>query len=76
MDDALGHYGHREKNRFKIGPKLWILNPVICTTYFANRPFKVNLIEPKLKIYYANDPLGSKGPVYILKSAAFWVQNP
>ena len=40
MHDALGHYGHRGPNRFKIGPKLWILRPNICTRHFPDRPFE------------------------------------
>ena len=39
VDDALGHYDHREKNRFKIGPKLWILNSKWHISSQWNRPF-------------------------------------
>ena len=39
VDDAPGHYGHREKNRFKIGPKLRILCPKYAPMEMSNRPF-------------------------------------
>ena len=38
MHDAPGHYGHRGPNRFKIGPKLWILCPKYRSMNKRNRP--------------------------------------
>ena len=39
MDDAPGLYGHSKKNRFKIRPKIRILNPDNRTEFNVNRPF-------------------------------------